>query len=409
MPEDLLPLTLRYRPRRFEDMVGQLAARVTLQRMIMTDRIPPALLLHGSWGSGKTTSARIVAAALNCEEEDSAQRPCGKCPTCDAVVDGKSSDVIEIDAASSGGAEEMRDLRQQVRRHPMRRYIVVLLDECHELTAKGQQTLLKVLEEPPPRVVFMLATTNVDRVLPTIASRCFSVRFQRIKTSDIAARVSWIGEREGFDVSTELASAIADRSQGALRDAVMLLDQCSLVGIATPDDLSVLLGDTDTELKILTALADGDLPAAFEACRAGMEALPSPSDLVARLVTSMRRLLVLTSLQGGTGPVPLSPPPTSAEIALAPRFVGPRLVAGMRAVWEYYASIAPAADAYAAMDLLIVMLGAALSGGQPAASKSVPSVTSVPVTSKDSRVGPNTPAGPSSPAATADDLLARYG
>lgn len=403
------PLTLKYRPRSFPDMVGQRAARVTLTQMIRTGRIPPALVLHGSWGSGKTTSARIVAAALNCEHEDVTVRPCGKCPTCEAIVDGKSSDVIEIDAASSGLVEDIRDLRQHLRFQPLRRYRVAILDECHELTVKAQQALLKVLEEPSPRVVFILPTTNVDRLLPTITSRCFSVRFQRITVTDIADRVLYIARQEGFPVSRELALGIADRSQGALRDAVMLLDQCMLVGIQTPDQLAVLLGDSNVAVRIIEALAKGDLPEAFEASRAGLEALPSPSDLIGRLVTTLRRLLVLSSLQGGTEAAPLTPPATEAERALAPNLAPARLVAALRVVWDYYRSIAPAADAFAAMDLVVVMLGQALSGSQIATSKPAVSANAPAVTSADTSGAPNTSTGSSAPAETVDDILARFG
>ncbi len=396
------PLTLKYRPRRFADMVGQRAARVTLTQMIRTGRIPPALMLHGSWGSGKTTSARIVAAALNCEAEDVESRPCGECVTCEAVVDGKSSDVIEIDAASSGLAEDMRDLRQQVRFQPLRRYRVVILDECHELTVKGQQTLLKVLEEPPPRVVFLLATTNVDRVLSTITSRCFSVRFQRITLSDIADRLMHISEREAFGLTRELALGIADRSQGALRDAVMMLDQCMLVGIQTSDQLSVLLGDSNVAVRILDALSKSDYPEAFEAAREGLESVPSPSDLVSRLVITMRRLLVLSSLQGSQDAPPLAPPATEAERALAPKLAPARLVGGLRVIWEYYRAVAPAADAFAAMDLIVVMLGQALAAPQTSPSRA----SSISPTSQDTTSPPKTSAGSSSPAETVDDILA---
>lgn len=406
--DDLVqPLTLKYRPRRFADMVGQRAARVTLMQMIRTGRIPPAAILHGSWGSGKTTSARIIAAALNCEHDDVEVRPCGKCPTCEAIVDGKSTDVIEVDAASSGTIDEVRELRNQVRFQPLGRYRVVILDECHELTIKGQQALLKVLEEPPPRVVFLLATTNVDRVLPTIASRCFSIRFHRITLADIADRLVYIGTNEGFPVTRELALGIADRSQGALRDAIMLLDQCMLVGIQTPDQLAVLLGDSNITVRLVDALSKGDLPGSFACAHEGLEALPAPSDLIARVVSTLQRLLVLSSLQGGTEASPLSPPATEAERLLAPKLAPARLVSALRVIWEYYRSIAPAADARAAMDLLVVMLSQALSGAQSGQAKPVTAAMSGSMTSQDTSGGPKPQVGTSSPSVeTVADILA---
>jgi DNA polymerase III subunit gamma/tau len=395
------PLTLKYRPRRFDDMVGQQAARVLLMQMIRTDKVPPALLLHGSWGSGKTTAARIVAAALNCELEDPEARPCGGCATCQAVVDGKSSDVTEIDAASSGGAEDMRELRQQVRYQPVGRYRVVLLDEAHELTTKGQQALLKVLEEPPSRVVFLLVTTNADRLLNTIASRCFSVQFRRITLNDLSDRLLYIAKAEDMPLSPDLALAIADRSQGAMRDAVMLLQQCALVGVSTPDQLSMLMGDSNVTLRLIEALAQGDYPRAFECSREGLESLPSPQDLVTRVVGSLTRLLVLTSTQRAAEAVPLAPPATGAEVALAAKLNAPALVSALRVVWEYSARIVPTTDAFAAMELLTVMLGQALSGGIAT------TVTPARTTRQDSTPTPKSPAGSSSPAENVDDILAR--
>lgn len=398
MSESTQPLTLKFRPRRFQDMVGQKPARVLLMQMLRTGNVPPALLLHGSHGSGKTSSARIVAASLNCEADIMEARPCGRCPTCQAIVDGKSSDVIEIDAASSGLAEDMRELRQQVRFHPISRYRAVILDEAHELSVKGQQTLLKVLEEPPPHVVFILATTNVDKVLDTIASRCFLVQFQRITAKDIAARLLFIAETEDLALSEELALAIAERSAGAMRDAVMLLQQCALVGVQTPEHLQMLMGDSDLPVRLVAALVAADYPTAFELAREGLETLPSPSELISRVVSVLRRVLVLSSLHSGAASAPLVPPATDAERAVAANLAPARAVAGMRMVWDYYRSVAPALDAYAAMDLVVVMLGQALSGAQAPTVKS--KTHSIPTSV------PNSSMGTASPAATVDDILA---
>jgi DNA polymerase-3 subunit gamma/tau len=398
------PLTLKYRPRRFEDMVGQRAARTLLRQMIRTNHVPAGLLLCGAWGSGKTTSARIVAAALNCEAENPEHRPCGGCTTCQAIVDCRSTDVIEIDAASSGLAEDMRELRQQVRFQPLGRYRVVILDESHELTPRGQQTLLKVLEEPPPRVIFILCTTNPDRMLDTVVSRCFIVQFQRITVKDIAARLGFIAKHEGIELSPGLAMAIADRSQGAMRDAVMLLDQCSMVNIQTVEQLTLLMGDSQVVLNLIAAMLKNDLPAAFGHVREGLETLPSPSELVSRIVSTLQRLLVLSSLPSGVESSPLSPPATEAERALAANLAPVRAVAGMRVIWEYHRSIAPTVDAFAAMNLLVVMLSQALAGAQPSARVSGSSSSRTP---SPTAALSNTSSGSSAPAETVDDILAR--
>lgn len=398
------PLALRYRPRRFEDMVGQRAPRALLRQMIRTEKIPNGLMLAGAWGSGKTTVARIVAAALNCEQDSIELRPCGVCPTCQSIIDCRSSDVIEVDAASSGLVDDIREIRQQMRFQPIGRYRVVIFDECHEMTVKGQQALLKILEEPPPRVISIFATTHVDRVLDTIVSRCFLVQFQRISVKDIASRLSYIAKKEGIGLSDDLALAIADRSHGAMRDAVMLLDQCSLVNIRSVDQLAMLMGDSNVVLNLIAAISKNDLPAAFEYVREGLESLPSPSELVSRLVTSMQRLLVLSALPSGAKSSPLAPPPTDAEVALAANLAPARLVAGMRVVWEYHRSIAPAVDAFASMNLLVVMLSQAISGGQPAGRVSSPVVSR---TSSSSAAVSNTSSGSSAPAESVDDILAR--
>jgi DNA polymerase-3 subunit gamma/tau len=397
-------LALKYRPRRFEDMVGQRAPRALLRQMIRTEKIPNALMLAGSYGSGKTTVARIVAAALNCEADSPEQRPCGGCATCQSIVDCRSSDVTEVDAASSGLVDDIREIRQQMRFQPIGRYRVVIFDECHEMTVKGQQALLKILEEPPPRVISIFATTNVDRVLDTIVSRCFLVQFQRITVKDIASRLSYIAKNEGMELSPDLALAIADRSHGAMRDAVMTLDQCSLVNIRSVEQLAMLMGDSNVTLNLIAAMLKNDLPTAFEHVREGLESLPSPSELVSRLVVSMQRLLVLSSLPSGAQSSPLAPPATDAERALAANVAPARLVAGMRVVWEYHRSIAPAVDAFASMNLLVVMLSQALSGTQATGRVSAPAVSR---TSSSSSVMSNTSAGSSAPAETVDDILAR--
>lgn len=359
---DMQPLTLKYRPRRFSDIVGQKAVRAVMMQLVRTGQAPGGILLHGGWGAGKTTTARIFAAALNCEKEDPEARPCGGCETCVAIVEARSSDVTEIDAASTGKAEDMRELRMAARYAPSRRFRVFILDEVHGLSTAAFQILLKLLEEPPPNFVVVMATTDRAKVPDTIASRCFSLEFKRITVPDIADRLLWIAGQEGMELSRELALAIASRSQGALRDAVMLLQECALVHVRTPDQLALLKGESDVELRIVEALSLGNLPAAFDAAREGLEALPSPRDLIARVVTSLKRLLVLSSLQGSPGDSVLVPPATAAEVKLAASLEPARVGAAMRVLWEYYRSVAPAADAFAAMDLVVVLLGEALFG-----------------------------------------------
>jgi DNA polymerase-3 subunit gamma/tau len=393
------PLTLKFRPRKFSDITGQQAVRVVMSQLVRSGKIPGGVFLHGGWGAGKTSTARIFAAALNCEQEDPADRPCGGCGTCRAIVDNRSTDVTEIDAASMGRAEDMRELRQAARFAPTRRYRVFILDEVHGLSTAAFQVLLKLLEEPPPNVVMVLATTDKGKVPDTIVSRCFGLEFKRITVPDIAKRLQYIAGQEQVELSPELALAIASRSQGALRDAVMMLDQCLLVGVRTPDQLAKLLGDSDVELHLISALVRGDLPEAFVQARVGLEALPAPRDLVGRLVACLRRLLVLSSLQSAASESSVVPPAVAAELSLAASVPAARLVVALRVIWDYYRSVAPAANAFAAMDLVVVLLGEALSGKTPASrSGAISSVSS-------SGAAPKTSAGSASPLSV-EDILA---
>jgi DNA polymerase-3 subunit gamma/tau len=337
--------------------------------MVVTGDVRSALLFHGSHGSGKTSMARILAAALNCEAEDPAARPCGVCAICDSTAHGRSADVTEIDAASSGLAADMRALRETVRFAAQARYRVVILDECHAMSPTGFQTLLKTLEEPPANTVIVLVTTVLDKVPDTIVSRCLSLEFRRLTEEQIAGRLAQISEAEGLELAPALARSVAARSRGIARDAVSLLEQCALVRVRTPEQLAVLLGDDDHGIAILRALVGppshmstganhpSDFSVAFGCIENALATLPSPGEVVAALVRTLKRLLILTS--GGDGSF-MHPPSTAGEVALAGLLDSARCVTAMRVVWEYYSKVAPVADAYAAMDLLVTLLSQAL-------------------------------------------------
>ena len=279
-----LPLTLKYRPRCFNEVTGQRPVRLVLQRMLQTGNIRPALLFFGSRGTGKTSLARVLVAALNCEKEDPTARPCGSCSTCEQTALGQSADVTEVDAASSGLVDDVRALRESLQFAPHGRYRCQILDECHELTAKGFQTLLKTLEEPPPNTIFILATTERSRVPDTILSRCLSLEFRRLTVAQLTERLRQIADAESIDASDELLAAIASRADGAARDAVGLLDQARLVHVQTPAQLAELLGEVDHGASILAALAPDpagtvDYDAAFAAASAALYAAPRPAAL----------------------------------------------------------------------------------------------------------------------------------
>jgi len=215
----------KWRPQTFEDVVGQGATAQTLRNAVLQNRIAHAYLFAGARGVGKTTTARILAKALNCALGPTAT-PCNSCDSCREITNGNSIDVLEIDAASNRGIDEIRELRENVKYAAARdRYKVFIIDEVHMLTTEAFNALLKTLEEPPPQVVFVLATTELHKVPSTILSRCQHFNFRAISYREILDRLLHIAREEKVEISEEALNAIARGSEGSMRDAQSLLDQ----------------------------------------------------------------------------------------------------------------------------------------------------------------------------------------
>ena len=225
------PLHHKYRPTSFDELVGQDPIKSTLKQALISDRIAPAYIFSGPRGTGKTSSARIFAKSLNCLKSEKATTvPCGQCELCKGISSGNALDVIEIDAASNTGVENIRELIEKSRFAPAKaRWKVYVIDECHMLSTAAFNALLKTLEEPPRQVVFILATTDPQRVLPTILSRCMRFDFRRIALHDLKSHLISIAKKEKIQINEEAISLIAKHSQGGLRDAESLLDQASLL------------------------------------------------------------------------------------------------------------------------------------------------------------------------------------
>jgi len=291
------PLHHKYRPQRLAELVGQQAIATTLANALLTGRIAPAYLFCGPRGTGKTSSARILARSLNCITSDvPTPEPCGHCELCTSITAGNALDVIEIDAASNPGVENIRELIERSRFAPVQaRWKVYVIDECHMLSTAAFNALLKTLEEPPPRVVFVLATTDPQRVLPTILSRCQRFDFRRIPIEALEGHLGWIAAQESIAISAEALHLVAQRAQGGLRDAESLLDQLSL--LAPPIEAAAvwdLLGAVPEQelLSLADSMAAAEPLAVIETCRQLLERGREPLALLQGLASLLRDLLL---------------------------------------------------------------------------------------------------------------------
>ena len=257
----------KYRPQTFDDVVGQQAVTQTLKTQLLTGKLSHAYLFTGSRGTGKTSSAKILAKAVNCENPQNGN-PCNCCDACKAIDSGSCMDVLEIDAASNNGVDNVRDLRDDAIYTPSQvKMRVYIIDEVHMLSLSAFNALLKIIEEPPKHLLFILATTELHKVPATILSRCQRFSFRRISQEDIAARLQYVAYEEGIDLDDSAARVLARLADGGMRDGLSLLDQCAsaTTGELNADKVYACLGIAGIQQcgKLMAAIAEHDTGAAL--------------------------------------------------------------------------------------------------------------------------------------------------
>lgn len=291
------PLHHKYRPKSFAELVGQEAIATTLTNAILSAKIAPAYLFTGPRGTGKTSSARILAKSLNClQGNQPTPQPCGVCEICQGITKGYSTDVIEIDAASNTGVDNIRELIERAQFAPMQcRYKVYVIDECHMLSTAAFNALLKTLEEPPKHVVFVLATTDPQRVLPTIISRCQRFDFRRIQLEAMVKHLTHIADKESINISHDSLTLVGQIAQGGLRDAESLLDQLALVaGEVTPDKVWDLVGSVSEKdlFGLLEAIAQDQAEIVLDTTRKILDRGREPLIILQNLAAFYRDFLI---------------------------------------------------------------------------------------------------------------------
>ncbi len=287
----------KYRPRGWADVIDQEHVVQTLQHAVASDRVGHAYMFAGPRGTGKTTVARILAKAVNCAAEDPHERPCNRCPHCTAVNENRFLDLIEMDAASNTGVDDVRELRDKINFTPSEgKYKIYIIDEVHMLSTQAFNALLKTLEEPPPHAIFILATTEIHKIPATVLSRCQRHEFRRVPLELIVGNLKELTKAEGLQAEDDALRLIARQATGSLRDAQSLLDQLASVGAPITLGLAQKILGTATNqavLDLVSAIKNRESGMALETLQRTLESGVDPRTLARQLVEYLRGLLLI--------------------------------------------------------------------------------------------------------------------
>src|SRR5687767_14853918 len=354
----------KHRPQTFGELVGQEAVSTALRNAVREARVGHAYLFSGPRGTGKTTTARLLAKALNCTGDRSALEPgepCNSCPSCIEITAGTSMDVVELDAASNRGVGEMRALLEKVAyRSAGGARKVYIVDEVHMLTKEASTALLKTLEEPPDHVIFVLATTDPQMVLPTIRSRTQHFEFSLLPADRLAAHLAEIALREGVEADGDALATIARRAGGSARDALSLLDQALAYGEGQlrPEQIAALFGGTATSARaaIVDALASGDVPGLLEQLDALLGAGVDTRTLADDLLRHLREVFLVLSSPDGRMRLE-TPEEERAALAAQGEALGPAaIVRALETLGEAAIEIRRAPDPRLVLEVTLVRL-----------------------------------------------------
>ncbi len=387
MPEQAL--YLKWRPTAFDEMVGQEHIIRTLKNSLKTGRIRHAYLFSGPRGTGKTTSARLLAKAVNCTHPDPDARPCNQCAACIAINEGRFLDLIEIDAASHTGVDDVRDLRDKIAFAPSEgRYKVYIIDEVHRFSGNAFDALLKTLEEPPDHALFVLATTEIDKVPATIKSRCLPFEFRRLTVQEVADRLALIAAEEGIQVERAALELIAREGTGSVRDSISLLDQV----VADPSEVVTLelaqriLGTASTRAvrDLVEALVDRQVARGVHIINDAIDSGSDPRQFGQQVVEQLR--LILLAQTAGAEIVPLSAEERARVTALGERISRSELLRAIRAFYQTTDAFHSSWQPQLALELAFLE---ALTAPEPQAAPAAPMFESRPA-------APPSPSAPAS-------------